>query len=227
MNRTLMTKDNNQTVIESFIYKYQNSTKNAVESILNMGEAVFEIYTKAKAKELTEEDLDFFCKSVNLDLKSSTFRKYKSIGQNANRFRVVMDKLPATFSVLYEMATLSGDDFERLVMNKSYSKSISLDQFKKMMQKSTVLTGNKMINRPILYFSPKTVAKVIQKINRFNISIMRDVPQEKFEEIVDVITSYRNNGWLQFEDPEIIEYGASRDDDLTESGQIKEIENAV
>lgn len=212
MNSLLTVKEGNQSVVDGYIHRYQLSTKNAVESILNMGEAVFEVYTKVKAKELTEADLDYFCKSVNLDIKSSTFRKYKAIGQNANRFREVMDKLPATFSVLYEMATLSGDDFERLVMNKGYSKGITLDQFKKMIHKSSVLTRNKMIVRPATYYSPQTILKAIKETNRFQISIMRDLSEEKFEEIVGLLTEYRNEGFICFDDPQITEYGASHED---------------
>lgn len=202
----------NEDVVNTYIRRYQLSTKNAIENILNMGEAVFEVYTKNKAKELTDDDLKYFCTAVNLDIKSSTFRKYKAIGQNANRFREVMDKLPATFSVLYEMATLSGDDFERLVMNKSYTKAITLDHFKKMMHKSVVLARNKMINKPAVYFSPSSMYKAIKEINKFNISIMRDVPKSKYEEIVGLLTEYRNEGFISFDDPQITEYGATHED---------------
>lgn len=201
-----MTKEANQIVVDDFIHRYQLSTKNAVESILNMGEAVFEVYTKVKTKQLTDADLEYFCKSVNLDAKSSIFRKYKAIGQNANRFREVMDRLPSTFSVLYEMATLSGDDFERLVMNKSYSKSITLDHFKKMVHKSAVLTKNKMFNPPVFKCSNQSMAKAIKEINSFSISLVRNVPESKYDEFVDTLTKYRNEGWLQFDEPNISNY---------------------
>lgn len=203
--------------VNKLIIKYQTSTKDALESILCMGEAVSQAYMKMKSNEFTKEDLEHFCKSVNLDQKSSTFRKYKAIGDNADRFRQVLDKLPATFSVLYEMATLSGEDFERLVMSRSYSKGITLDQFKKMVQKSVVLTRNKLINRPVLHFSPMSVTKIIRKINQFSISIMRDVSESKFNEIVNTLTCYRNEGLIRFDDPEITEFGSNLNLDCASS----------
>ena len=91
----------NKTIADEFIHRYQSSTKNALENILCMGEAVYEIYQKVKLEELDQSDLEYFCQSVHLDPKGSTFRKYKAIGENACVFRLHLDKLPSTFSVLY------------------------------------------------------------------------------------------------------------------------------
>lgn len=201
VKQTQASRSVNKNEVDGFIRRYQISTKNAVESILNMGEAVFEVYTRAKSKELSEGDLKYFCDSVNLGPKSSSFRKYKAIGQNANRFREHMERLPSTFSVLYEMATLSGDDFERFMSKGNLSKNITLEQFKKMVAKSTVLTRNKMFNPPILKYSHKSVAQVIKESNKFTVSLVRNVPESKFDEFVDILTKYRNDGWLQFDEP--------------------------
>ena len=81
----------NKSIADEYVRRYQQSTKNAIEGILNMGEAVHEIYTKFKSKELSEDDLEYFCTSVNLDSKGSSFRKYKAIGRNADKFRLYMD----------------------------------------------------------------------------------------------------------------------------------------
>jgi len=94
----------NKSIADEYVRRYQQSTKNAIEGILNMGEAVYEIYTKFKLKELSSSDLEYFCTSVNLDSKGSTFRKYKAIGRNADKFRLYMDKLPSSFSVLSNRA---------------------------------------------------------------------------------------------------------------------------
>jgi hypothetical protein len=195
----------NQGIADEYVRRYQQSTKNAIEGILNMGEAVYEIYTKFKSKELSDSDFEYFCKSVNLDSKGSSFRKYKAIGRNADKFRLYMDKLPSSFSVLYEMATLDADDFERYVVRTSFSKEITLEHLKKMMNKSSVLTKNKLLNPPSLRSKPLTLSRVINKINRFEISIVRDLPQSDFDRVVQVLSDYRNKGWIRFEDPEITE----------------------
>jgi len=103
----------NKSIADEYVRRYQQSTKNAIEGILNMGEAVYEIYAKFKTGEIPEDALEYFCKSVNLDSKGSSFRKYKAIGRNADKFRLYMDKLPSSFSVLYEMATLDADEGEK------------------------------------------------------------------------------------------------------------------
>ena len=195
-----------KTIIEENIRRYQSSTKNALENILCMGEAVNEIYQKVKSKELDNSDLEYFCKSVHLDSKGSTFRKYKAIGQNANHFRQCLDRLPATFSVLYEMATLSGDEFERFMSKITLSKNITLEQFKKIAMKSIVLTKNKMFNPPIIKSSRHNMAKIIKETNRFSVSLVRNVPKSKYDDFVEFLTNYRNDGWLHFDDPMIASY---------------------
>jgi hypothetical protein len=196
----------NKRMADEYVRRYQQSTKNAIEGILNMGEAVYEIYTKFKSKELSDGDLEYFCTSVNLDSKGSTFRKYKSIGRNADKFRLYMDKLPSSFSVLYEMATLDADDFERFVVKTTFSKGMTLEMMKRMMNKNSVLAKNKLLNPPALRSQPLTLSRVINKINRFEISIVRDLPQSDFDRVVKTLTDYRNKGWIRFEDPSITEH---------------------
>ena len=195
----------NKSIADEYVRRYQQSTKNAIEGILNMGEAVYEIYTKFKSKELSDSDLEYFCRSVNLDSKGSTFRKYKAIGRNAEKFRLYMDKLPSSFSVLYEMATLDPDDFEKHVVKCRFSKGITLEMFKSMLSKSSAIARNKLFNPPTMMAKPLAVSRVIEKINRFEISIVRDLPKSDFDQIVSALTNYRNKGWIRFEDPAITE----------------------
>jgi hypothetical protein len=117
-----------------------------------------------------------------------------------------MDRLPSTFSVLYEMATLDADDFERFVVKTTFSKGLSLEHLKKLMNKSSVLTVNKLLNPPSLRVKQFALSKIIKKTNRFEISIVRDLPISDFDQIVETLTDYRNKGWIQFDDPEITEY---------------------
>jgi len=207
----------NKSIADEYVRRYQKSTKNAIEGILNMGEAVYEIYTKFKSKELSDSDLEYFCKSVNLDSKGSSFRKYKAIGRNADKFRLYMDKLPSSFSVLYEMATLDADDFERYVVRTSFSKEITLEHLKKMINKSSVLAKNKLLNPPSLRSKPLALSEVIKKTNRFEISIVRDLSIVNFDQVVQTLSDYRNKGWIRFEDPEITEF---LNEDAVDVGEV-------
>jgi hypothetical protein len=56
-----------------------------------------------------------FCDEINLDPKSSTFRKLKAIGDKAHRLIVAVDKMPNSWTTLYELARLDADVFDRLV----------------------------------------------------------------------------------------------------------------
>jgi len=195
----------NQGIADEYVRRYQQSTKNAIEGILNMGEAVYEIYTKFKSKELSDSDFEYFCKSVHLDSKSSSFRKYKAIGRNADKFRLYMDKLPSSFSVLYEMTTLDADDFERFVVKTTFSKGMTLEMMKKLMNKNSVLAKNKLLNPPVLKVKSLSLSMVIRDTNRFEISIVRNLPPSDFDEVVKALAEYRNKGWIRFEDPSITE----------------------
>ncbi|MDH6302632.1 hypothetical protein M2128_001570 [Polynucleobacter sphagniphilus] len=195
----------NRSATDEYIRRYQVSTRNAIENLLNMGEAVNEIYKKSKSGELNNADLQYFCDSVGLDPKSPTFRKYKGIGINAAKFRQCMSKLPATLNTLYDMATLDPDDFERYVVKGNYSSNLTHEQFKKMVGKSVVRTKNKLHNPPQLGVSRLGMAKVIKRINQFSISIVRDLPESDFNRITTALADFRNKGWIVFDDPELTE----------------------
>ena len=80
VNQSSSSLRKNTTLTDEYVEKYMQATTDAVESILNMGLAVKEVYYKSKNGELNKHDLEYFCKSVGLDPKSSQFRKYKCIG---------------------------------------------------------------------------------------------------------------------------------------------------
>jgi hypothetical protein len=216
----------NKTIADDFVRRYQSSTKNALENILCMGEAVNEIYQKVKSKELDNSDLEYFCQSVHLDPKGSTFRKYKAIGQNASRFRQHLEKLPSTFSVLYEMATLDADDFERYISKTTLSKSITLEQFKKIINQTTKLKKAHLYVQPAIKTPRLSVAKALHKINRIEIVVIRDLHESEFNTVIDTLIDFRNKGWINFADPEITQFGNDRDcDDVTnEKGDIDDDE---
>lgn len=193
----------NKSIADDFIRRYQSSTKNALENILCMGEAVNEIYQKTKSGELDKSDLEYFCQSVHLDPKSSTFRKYKAIGENSSRFREILEKLPPTFSVLYEMATLSSDDFENFTKNTVLSKSTTLEEFKQLVRKAQVkspaLIPQSTNSRPV-----QRVKQVDVKENYFEFTASPDIQKWQLDEIVNTLNYYSEKKWIQFEKPQIL-----------------------
>jgi hypothetical protein len=196
---------NKKDSVDALIEKYQSSVQSAIEHLLNMGESVYDAYRKSKSGEFSKDDLKYFCDSVGLDPNSCTFRKYKLIGQNASKFRQNIEKLPSTFSVLYQMSTLEPDEFERYVTKRTLPKNITLEQFKKLTNKSSVLTKNNLYNPPATAVSTRSMSKVLKKTNFINLHIIRDLEESEFNQVIDALTKFRNSGWISFDDPEITE----------------------
>lgn len=204
----------NKSIADAYVHRYQSSTKNALENILCMGEAVNEIYQKTKSGELDKSDLEYFCQSVHLDPKGSTFRKYKAIGENASLFRLHLDKLPSTFSVLYEMSTLEQDDFERYVSRSTFSKELTLEQFKKIVNQTTKLKRSNLYVQPVIKTPRLSIARALRKANLFEIFVVRDLEESEFDQVVDALTEFKNNGWINFEIPEITQYENKSEENL-------------
>jgi hypothetical protein len=125
----------NKTLIDTLIKNYQDKTMSAVEKIIDMCVAVKSVDEKLKTGEINEEDMDYFCASISLNRKSSTYRKYMCIGEKSNVLMKYMEKLPSASSVLYEITTLNPDVFEQLIEDGNLHTHITLDQLKKLTQK--------------------------------------------------------------------------------------------
>jgi len=204
----LIQRCKDKLLTDEFITKYQKSTKGAIEQILNMGESVLEVYELSKCGNLNEYDLNYFCMNVGINKKSSTFRKYKAIGENADKFRECMDKLPSTFSVLYELATLEADLFEKIVINGEYGKNLTLKQVRQLANKgnASVPSKNSPITKLPTYVHPSQVASVLKKINRFVIHISSSAKESELNSIVKMFDDFQKSGLLRYEMPEITEF---------------------
>jgi hypothetical protein len=128
----ISTKCKDKELMDNLIETYQTSTKTAVENILNMCIAVKEIDEKRKAKLINDFDVTYFCASVSLDRKSPTFRKYRKIGEHADRFQKHMESLPSAYTVLFQIATLDADKFEELIETNQITPSLSLEKLKQI-----------------------------------------------------------------------------------------------
>jgi len=209
----VISKCKDKKLTEEFIMTYQKATKGAIDQILVMGESVLEVYELSKSEVLNDYDLNYFCMSVGINQKSSTFRKYKAIGENADRFRECMDKLPSAFSVLYELATLEANLFEKIVINGEYGKDLTLKQVRQLANKgNAVPSKNSSITNSPTYVHPSQVAKVLKKINRFVIYISSNAKESELNSIVKMFDEYQRNGLLRYEMPEITDYLEDDDD---------------
>jgi hypothetical protein len=205
-------KDKTQT--DQFIEKYQKSTKSAIEQILSMGESVNAIYEKCKQGALNQYDLNYFCLSVGINQKSSTFRKYDAIGKNADKFRQHMNKLPSAFSVLYEIATLDAETFERIIINSTNINGLTLKQVRQLANKTSVPSKNSPFSNLPNHVPRNQIAKVMKSINRFVIYISSTAKETELDAIVKTFNELQKKGLLRFEMPEITQFENNDDDQL-------------
>ena len=107
----------NLTVVNEYITYYQQYTRHTVENILKLSSLIVEMKEKEKSGELDKTDMNYFCFSVGLTRDGSTFRKFEQIGKHSETFWKYVDKLPDSYTVLYEITTLDSDKFEELMSN--------------------------------------------------------------------------------------------------------------
>ena len=107
------------------------------------------------------------------------------------------------------MTTLDAEDFERFVIRSTLSKRMTLEMFKKLINKSHLASKNNLFNPPVLKTPRNQVAKYLKEINLFKITIIRDLHKDDFDEIVDTLTDYKNKGWINFEVPTVTECGTN------------------
>jgi hypothetical protein len=211
-------KDKTQT--DQFIEKYQKSTKSAIEQILLMGESVNAINERCKQGLLNQYDLNYFCMSVGISQKSSTFRKYDAIGKNSDKFRQHMNKLPSAFSVLYEIATLDAETFERIIINSTNINGLTLKQVRQLANKTSVAKKTSVPNKNSPFSNlpnhvPRNqIAKVMKSINRFVIYISSTAKETELDAIVKTFDELQKKGLLRFEMPEITQFENNDDDQL-------------
>jgi len=139
--QTYQTTCKNVTVVNEYITYYQQYTRNTVENILKLSSLIVEMKEKEKSGELDKTDMNYFCFSVGLTRDGSTFRKFEQIGKHSETFLKYIDKLPDSYTVLYEITTLDPDRFEELMSNNQITSYVTLKDIKKL--------GNKVPNQKI------------------------------------------------------------------------------
>ena len=179
-----------------------------------MGESVLEVYRLSKSGALNQYDLNYFCMNVGINQKSSTFRKYNAIGENADKFRECIEKLPSAFSVLYEIATLGADLFEKIVINGQYGKNLTLKQVRQLASKSddSVPSKNKSTLNVPSYASPRAIAKVIKEINKITIRVSRNLNEGEFNSMIQLFDDLQKKHLIEFDLPQITDYLNDSDD---------------
>ncbi len=177
----------NLTVINDYISYYQQYTRNTVENILKLSSMITEMKEKEKSGELDKTDMNYFCFSVGLKRKGSTFRKFEQIGKHSETFWKYVDKLPDSYTVLYEITTLDSDKFEELMGNNQITSYVTLKDIKQL--------GNKLSKNK----QSKSMSSFKVLFNRHDLNKEK---QELLGSIVKGLSYLNNEGVIQLLVPE-------------------------
>jgi hypothetical protein len=140
---------------------------------------------KEKTGELDKTDMKYFCFSVGLNRDGSTFRKFEQIGKHSETFWKYVDKLPDSYTVLYEITTLDSDRFEELMSNNQITSYVTLKDIKEL--------GNKLVKTQTdeVSFKVSFDKKVNKSTKESLISIIRDL--SSLEEVtIEVPKKYQS-----------------------------------
>ena len=183
--QTYQSNCKNLTVVNEYITYYQQYTRNTVENILKLSSLIVEMKEKEKSGELDKTDMNYFCFSVGLTRDGSTFRKFEQIGKHSETFWKYVDKLPDSYTVLYEITTLDSDRFEELISNNQITSYVTLKDIKEL--------GNKLVKTQTdeVSFKVSFDKKVNKSTKESLISIIRDL--SSLEEVtIEVPKKYQS-----------------------------------
>ena len=214
--QTYQTNCKNLTVVNEYITYYQQYTRNTVENILKLSSLIVEMKEKEKSGELDKTDMKYFCFSVGLKRDGSTFRKFEQIGKHSETFWKYVDKLPDSYTVLYEITTLDSDRFEDLMSNNQITSYVTLKDIKQLGNKVSNLTKNKNELSFNVKFNPNnlsqderkkigTVLKYLYQTSQKNV-IEFNVPKDQFGKFgISSGWDSKNKCWTKDEDRKIVQ----------------------
>lgn len=94
---------------QSYAAQIMSLAKSGTENTIDMCEVFFQ------AKNSLGEEFATLCAAINYDVQSATIKKYVLIGENADKFRKYIDRIPSAWTTLYQLTQLSDDQFHQLM----------------------------------------------------------------------------------------------------------------
>jgi hypothetical protein len=95
-----------------YIEQFKTFGKSGAESIIKQCETVV-----SAEEQLSTHNFKRFLVEIDVEKSSSTYRKMKSIGKAAVRFKGIADRLPNEWTTLYALSVLENAEFDDLVQN--------------------------------------------------------------------------------------------------------------
>ena len=190
--QTYKSKCKDLTTVNGYIQYYQQYTKSTVENILKLSCLIVEMKEKEQSGELNQSDVDYFCLSVGLNRKGSTFRKFEQIGKHSETFWKYIDKLPDSYTVLYEITTLDSDKFEELMTNNQITSYVTLKDIKRLGNKKSKVNSNQFTSTFTVKFDPKVLDKESSKLFLLSLKVFNQLDKKGMVELVIPEFNHKN-----------------------------------
>lgn len=124
------TNANQQLVVvtvNEYIRRFNEFRNKTAESHIKMGSVVCAAHTN-----LSDVQFDRFCKYIGFDSKSSTIRKFMKIGKQAELLSKFLDKLPSSWTSLYQLVQLDSAILESALVDGTITHDISGTSIQKL-----------------------------------------------------------------------------------------------
>jgi hypothetical protein len=95
--------------VSRYVEQYNVLARKTAVSIIGLAKTLVEA-----EKELNTDDFDIFCDQVGIKGKKATYTKLRTIGMSVSRFDPYLERLPNTWTTLYELAKIAPDQFARI-----------------------------------------------------------------------------------------------------------------
>ena len=113
---------------------------------------------------------------------------------------------------MYELATLEADDFELFTKNTTISKNTTLEEFKQMLHRAKSFNSN-LHSLPSKQVMRKAAQQVQAETNYFEFTVISSIKKSNLDEILNMLNRYKSQGWIHFEEPQILSSVDDTDDD--------------
>ena len=168
-----------------FVDRFNKSMKQTAESILEMGNVIYEA-----SQNLGPVPLSQFCKEIRMDSNNAMFKKLKRIGESHLRLEANVTKLPNNWTTIYKLAVITAEQFAKVVDAEILTPCVTAREINEYLgtTKSRPAEGTSKANSITISVSAGNVAnaallvaKIEELKQKFNFEL--DVAKELNDEI--------------------------------------------
>jgi hypothetical protein len=161
-------------IVDKYVQEYRGFARQTAIAIIGLANTLLEAESN-----LDRDEFKVFCNEVGLELGGAVYKKMKVIGNQSARFASIMDRLPNTWTTIYQLAKLESHDFVTL------TRSNILNPFMTAKEMSAVLgKGNKTLVKQ------EVEGKEEPDFSIFAANLNSDQKQELYKKISELKNTY-------------------------------------